>query len=121
MCNYIYIYIYTYLHICTYVSMHVCVYIYIYIYIFFFYTHIIYAACPSRILTLLDLRGVVKEAREREKRETEATEKAVELAAEHLVFKLLMFMWIFPLLENQDSSKGGAVETGCSDLYYIIH
>ena len=91
---YIYIYIsYVYIYIYIYTCNYVCVYIYIYI-----YTHIL-RVHPRRIeLTLFwDMPHGPGNS----------TPSGPLLSSRKAIV--------------QDSSKGGAVETGCSDLYDVIH
>ena len=98
-----YIYIYVCMYVCMYIYIYICVCIYIYIYIAGFQTGSGRTGFPQRRHTSCAICPVVVFS----VRASCHNDRARCRVLPH-----------FPM--NQDSSKGGAVETGCSDLCDVI-
>ena len=131
MCAYMSIYIYIYIHrereMCIYIYIYICTHTCTYIYI---YTH----TCNVNILISLSLYiyiymytciricMCVYIYREREREMYPSPGRPglagfrTGLGTNRVFTERPQIPYIF-----QDSSKGGAVETGCSDLYDVIH
>ena len=100
--------------------LYVMIYIYIYIYIYVYvitYTYIIECRCCKRFSPSACLchRAVYRFVAFR----LHVTAFAGETFAWHC--RRISTCRLWRVTEVQDSSKGGAVETGCSDLYDVIY